>query len=173
MKTAAFKVTLPGGFALLLASVLGWPEPLSAQPVWPYAPPPPMVVPQTPNAQRNALGNLRSRVDWLRNATRTAPSYATGGFDMVWQQFQWLRASYDTFKQTLNPRQMADGANEVAELDAGLDILQEAFSGYQEDVAAGRTPSAALRDMCQVLSQAAAVWLQQLTKDSARLRVGW
>jgi hypothetical protein len=147
--------------------------PIPAQPVWPYGAPPAMTVPQTPQAQRTELNNLRSQVSWLQNATRTASSYATGGIDAVWQQFQRMRASYGVFRMTLTPAQLAAGANEIAELDAGLDILQEAFGNYQQDVAQGRPAHPALRDMCQVLGQAAGVWLQQLNRDCARLRVGW
>ena len=92
---------------------------------------------------------------------------------MVWQQFQIMRSAYDAFKRSLNARQLTQGANQLAELEAGLDILQEAFGYYQNDVAAGRPASTALREMCQVLGKAAGVWLQQLNKDSAHLRVGW
>src|SRR5258705_4107764 len=83
--------------------------------------------PTTPTAQRNALNALRAQVNWFRNATRTAPNYATGNYDYVWQQFQRLRRAYDEFKATLTPKQSASGANELVELDAGLNILEEAF----------------------------------------------
>ena len=62
---------------------------------------------------------------------------------------------------------------EIAELGAGLDIIQEAFTNYRDDLAAGRSPAVALNDLCQVLGKAASVWLQELNKDAARLRVGW
>ena len=119
------------------------------------------------------MSAVRSRVAWLQNATRTAPSYATGADGLVWQQFQLLRGAYQAFTMTLNPQQAANGANDLAELASGLDILQEAFSNYQDDVANGRDQSAALRDMCQVLRQAAGVWLQEFNKDCSRLRAGW
>jgi hypothetical protein len=73
---------------------------------------------------------------------------------------------------TLNPQQLADGANELAELSAGLDILQEAFTNYQNDVAGGRSESAAFAELSRVLRQAAEAWLQELNRVSARLRVG-
>jgi hypothetical protein len=130
-----------------------------------------MAATTTPDAQRNALRNLRSEVSWLQNATRTAVNSPTG-VSLVWQQFQQLRRSYIAFRLTLNPRQLAEGANELAELDAGLDILQEAFGYYDRDVGAGRPVSAALRDMCKVLGEGAGLWLQEVVKNSARLRVG-
>jgi len=171
MKLIPGKLMATFGFVSLMAGLPVAPPALRAQAPW-TAVPPMMAVPTTPDAQRVALSNLRSRVNWLQNATRTAPNYASGGADMVRAQFQYLKASYGTFTLTLNARQQAEGANEIAELSAGLDILQEAFSNYQDDVAAGRSVGSALNDLCQVLGRAAGVWLQQLNKDAARLRVG-
>ncbi len=134
---------------------------------WPFVPP------TTPDAQRNALGAVRSQVNWLQNATRTASNYGGQGYDNVWQQFQMLRGAFGAFKQTLNPGQLAEGANSLAELEAGLDIIQEAFANYQADVAAGQMASSALRNMCQVLREGSSLWLQELNKTCSRLRVGW
>jgi len=84
-----------------------------------------------------------------------------------------LHNTYQDFKNTLTPQQLAYGANELAELDAGLDILAESFSNYQEDMAAGQSSARAFRNMCQVLGRATGFWLQELNTVSARLRVGW
>jgi hypothetical protein len=149
------------------------PHPGWSQVPWPGAPGPMTPIPTTPNSQRNALSNVRSRVSWLQNATRSAPSYANNGAQMLWQQFQSLRESYSTFTQTLNAQQAAYGGNELAELGAGLDIIQEAFNNYQDDLASGRYPATAMSDLCQVLQEASAAWLQELNQDCARLRVGW
>ncbi len=139
---------------------------LRAQPLMPSPPPS-----TTPAAQRNALNALRAQVNWFRNATRTAPSYATGNYGMVLHQFQLMREAYNAFKATLTPNQLTAGANELAELEAGLDILQEAFDDYQQDVAVGRSPNAAFKSMCQVLNGAASVWLKELNKTAKRLRL--
>jgi len=87
--------------------------------------------------------------------------------------FQGVRSIYGTFKSTLTPQQVNYGANELADLDAGLDIIQEAFTEDEQDVASGKARSMALRDMCRVLDQGMAVWLQQVNTSSSRLRVGW
>jgi hypothetical protein len=161
---------------VLALLVLGQPLPsrsLKAQAVWPFGPPPTMAVPQTPDAQRNAMSTVRAQVGWLQNATQTASSYTGGGADMIWQQFQMLRNAYTGFTMTLNPQQTSYGANELAELSAGLDILQEAFTNYQDDLANGRSTMAAMNDLCQVLSQAAQVWLQEFNQDCSRIRAGW
>jgi hypothetical protein len=134
--------------------------------------PGPFATPITPDTQRNSLKALQGQVGWLQNATRTAPNYATGGCDLLWQQFQSVRLAYSGLKGTLTPRQLDYGANDLAELEAGLDIIQEAFTEYQNDLAGGRAATTALRSLCQVLGQAAGLWLQELNKDCARLRVG-
>ena len=139
---------------------------------WPYAPPPPFAAPTNPSAQRSAADGVRSQVGWVQNACRTASSYGDNGYGIIWQQFQNLRGAYIGFKNTLSPQQLSNGANEIAELDAGLDILQESFSNYQEDVAGGQPTSSALNSLCQVLSQASGVWLQEFNRDCVRIRVG-
>jgi hypothetical protein len=151
------------GLALLLTIF----APIQVLAVWPFAP-----VPTTPTSQRTAINKVRSQVDWLQNATRTAPRFATGGYGILLQQFNALRANFINFTHTLNDQQLAQGANDLAELDAGLDIIQQAFWNYQEAVAAGQSENLALRDMGQVLHQASRVWLQEFNSVSARLRAG-
>ena len=141
-------------------------SPILALAQWPFAPP------TTPDAQRNAMNAVRSQVNWLQNATRTSPSYGSGGYGNVQQQFDALRSAYINFTHSLNEQQLARGANDLAELDAGLGIIQEAFANYQEAVGAGQSPNSALRDLCQVLRQASQVWLQEFNNRCARLRVG-
>lgn len=146
---------------------------LRAQVPWGYPPPPFMPTPSTPMAQRNAQQSVRSQVTWVQNSTQTAPNYGNGGYGLIWQQFQILRAAFSAFKGTLNPQQLSAGANEIAELDAGLDILQEAFTNYQQEIADGQSGTTAFNNMCQVLYQASGVWLQEFNSDCSRLRVGW
>jgi len=129
--------------------------------------------PSSPAAQQNAMVSVRSGVQWLQNSARTAPPFGTEGSGRVWQQFQTVRMVYEAFKQTLTPQQFAYGANNLAELDAGLDILQEVFVNYQTDLAAGRPASAALRNMSQVLRKGSDLWLREFNKTCSLLRVGW
>ena len=142
------------------------PELPRARAQWPYA------APTTPDAQRNALNSLQAQVNWLQNATRTAPTYGNGGYGVLAQQFASVRGAYTSFKSTLTPQQLDYGANDLAEQEAGLDIIQEAFGNYAEDIANGRSSSSALRTLCQVLGQATNVWWQECKRDAARLRVG-
>ena len=133
--------------------------------------PPGLPVPTTPTAQRNALNLLRSQVNSLCNATQVAPSYATGSYGLVLQQFQLLRRTFNDFRATLPPDKVAMAANDLAELGSGLDILQEGFSGYLQDVAAGRSPTAAFQTLCDDLNEAAGVWLQKLNSTADRLNL--
>jgi len=146
---------------------------LCAQVPWGYGPPPGGLTPNTPMAQRSAQTTVQSQVTWFQNSTRTASNYGDGGYGMVWQQFQMLQGAYNAFKATLTQRQLSAGANELAELDAGLGILEEAFTNYQQDVANGQSSTSAFNNMCQVLRQASGVWLQEFNSDCGRLRVGW
>jgi hypothetical protein len=134
---------------------------------WPPGPPI-----TSPNQQRNALNAVRSQIGVFQNATRNAPYYAQNGYGNLFEQFQGLRQAYNGLKQTLNPGQQNAGANAFAELDAGLDILEQAFANYQNDLSAGRDARVALRDTCQVLREASTVWAQQLKKTCYELRVG-
>ena len=126
----------------------------------------------SPNDQRNALNGLRTQLNFFQNATRTASNYGEQGYGNMWGQFQSLRGTYSEFRRTLSPHQLERGGNAMAELDAGLDIIQEAFTIYQNDIAAGRNGNAALRDMCQVLREGTQVWAQELKRVCSQLRVG-
>ena len=173
MKSTLFKFAVPAGLAFSAALLAVVPSLIRAQYPGPYAAPPGMAVPTTPMAQRNALSAVRAQVGWLQNATRSAPGYGSQGAAMLWQQFEGVSRAYSGFTMTLNPQQAAEGANEFAELAGGLNIIQEAFTNYQDDLASGRLVSVALYDLCQVLNQAAGVWLQELNQDCSNLGVGW
>jgi len=119
------------------------------------------------------LTALRSQIKFFQNTTRTAPNYGTAAYDNVLGQFETLRAVYNGLKQTLNARQLDKGANSLAELDAGLEILNEAFTNCQNDFAAGREARQAIRSMCQALREGSQVWAQELEKICSQLRVGF
>lgn len=82
-----------------------------------------------------------------------------------------VRDAYRAFHSTLTPPQLSAAANELAELNAGLDIIQEGFAEYQNDVGTGRTANAAFRGMSQALDEAAVVWLQELDRVASQLGI--
>ena len=164
MKFFSSKLALPLGLGLLGSLALLWASVDYAQAQWPYAPPP------SPMAQRNGLNLVLNQVNWFRNATRT--SSANNGCAVLVQQFQGVRDQYGAFKSTLDPQQLASSANQLAELDSGLDIIQEAFNDYQTAVANGQANFAAFSNMCQVLNEAMGVWTQELKRVCRQMRVG-
>jgi len=167
MKCSAKKLALPAALGLWVSLAVLLANMVSAQAQWPFAPP------TTPMAQRNAMNLVINQVNWFQNATRTASSVAGGGYGVLVQQFQAVRDQYAGFKSTLTPQQLTSGANQVAELDAGLDIIQEAFGDYQAAVANGQSSASAFRNLCQVLNEAIGVWVQEFKQDCRQLRVGW
>jgi hypothetical protein len=167
MKLISSKLALPVGLGLLASLAVLWASVVYAQAQLPFAPT------TTPMAQRNSLNLVLNRVNWFQNATRTAPSYTGGGYGILVQQFQAVRDQYNGLKSTLTPQQLASGANQLAELDAGLDIIQEAFTDYQTAVANGQSSRTALANMCHVLNEAIGVWTRELKQDCRQLRVGW
>jgi hypothetical protein len=168
MKSFTKKLALPASLGLIVCLALLWANLVYAQAPWPFAPP------TTPMAQRNAMNLVVNQVGWFQNATRTASSYTGGGgYGLLVQQFQAVRDQYAGFKSTLNPQQLSNGANLIAELDSGLDIIQEAFADYQAAIANGQSDSTAFANMRQVLNEAMGVWVQEFKQDCRQLRVGW
>ena len=83
-----------------------------------------------------------------------------------------MRDQYNSFKSTLTPEQLASSANQLAKLDAGLDIIQQAFTGYQTAVANGHSSNTASANLRQMLNKAIRVWTQELKQDRRQLRIG-
>jgi hypothetical protein len=167
MTSFAKKAVVPAGLGLLGGLALLWANVVYAQAPWPFAPQ------TTPMAQRNAMNLVNNQVNWFQNATRTASNYGGGGYGLLVQQFQAVRDQYAGFKSTLSPQQLNSGGNQVAELDSGLNIIQEAFADYQNAVANGQSDSSAFANMRQVLNEAMGVWGQEFKQNCRQLRVGW
>src|SRR5208282_3323922 len=134
---------------------------------WPYAP----VI--TPMAQQNAMNLVLSQVSWFQNATQSYSYSGTRGYGLLVQQFQAVRDQFGGFRRTLSPNQLDVGANQLAELQAGLDIIREAFTDYQTAVANGQSSQSAFANMRSVLNQAMGVWAQEFKKDCRQMQVGW
>src|SRR4051812_26153634 len=153
------------GFTKLFLSIVVALSPLTAMAQFV----PPVASPQ---AQRNCLGMVRTKISIFLNVTRTAPNFGQQAYGNLLGEYQELRTAYDNLKQTLAPAQWQRGANSLAELDAGLDIISEAFTNFQNDLAVGRSSGSATRDLCQVLRQGVQLWSQELNKTASGLRIG-
>jgi hypothetical protein len=167
MNSFARKRTLPVGLGLLLGFAACYAQRAHAQ----FVPLPSAQT--TPMSQRNAMNLVLNQLRSFQNTSGSAGSYVGGGYGMLAQQFQAVRDQYNNFKTTLNPQQANVGANQIAELDSGLDIIAEAFSDYQAAVANGQNATSAYNNMRQVLNQALQVWMQEFKRTCNQLRVGW
>jgi hypothetical protein len=155
-------------FILLIAwSGVSGPERSLAQPppLVPYGAP-------TPQNQRQFYEQLLMQLRWLQNATQSASMLNTAPDVTLFRQFDAIGVAFRAFTQTLTPWQAQRGANELADLDAGLSIIGEAFPNFQEDLNQGRSPQIALRTLCQVLREASQVWERQLRQTATTIRVG-
>jgi len=159
--TQTWRLVPVAGLVALFAGLVG----VHAQ--WPYVPP------TNPMAQRNAMKLVRNQIKWFQATTRTEGSYVGGGYGNLLQQFQAVGDQSAGLKTTLTPQQLNVGSNQVAELDAGLDIIAEAFTDYETAVANGQSDITALNNLRQVLNRAMAVWGQQFKQTCHQLRVGW
>ena len=164
MKPTLKKLALLTGLGFLACLIMSPASRVGAQPFWPY------VVQTTPMAQNNAMNVVLNQVRLCQNSTR-ASSYMNG-YALLSQQFQEVRNQYAGFKGTLTPWQFGYGGNRLAELDAGLDIIQEAFADYQTAVANGQSPSRAFNNMKQVLNRAMGAWAQEFKQVCNQIRVG-
>ncbi len=167
MKTITEKLAPAAGLGLLVGLAALLAAQAGAQTAWPFAPP------TNPMAQRNSMNLVLNQVKWLQTTTRTSGSYVGGGYGLLMQQFQAVRNQYAGFKSSLTPRQLNQGANQLAELDAGLDIIQEAFADYEAAVANGQSEVSAFTNLRRVLNQGIGVWAQEFRQTCSRLQVGW
>ena len=167
MKFISSKLALSRGLGLLVSLAVLWASVVDTQAQSPFVPP------TTPMAQRNAMNLVLNQVNWFQNAARISSSYPGGGYGLLVQQFQAVRTQYSGFKSTLTPQQLASRANQLAELDAGLDIIQEAFTDYQTAVANGQSSNTTSANLRQVLNKFIRVWAQELKQDCRQMRVGW
>jgi hypothetical protein len=137
---------------------------VGAQPFWPY------VSPTNPMSQNNARNLVLNQIRMCQNSTRASSHLK--GYGLLSQQFQEVHNQYAGFKGTLTPWQLGYGGNRLADLDAGLDIIQEAFADYQTAVGNGESANRAFNNLKQVLSQALAAWAQEFKQVCNQIRVG-
>jgi hypothetical protein len=84
-------------------------------------------------------------------------------------QFQNLRHTFNAVGDLALQLQTPRAANAAAELQAGLDIISEAFLPVQQEIQAGTSNCDTALRMCQVLDEALMVWQKELKRCSSRL----
>ena len=122
--------------------------------------------------QRQILSQLQSQLRMLQQATRNASMFNAAPDEMLWTQFDGVRVGFQVLTSSLSPWQLDRGANDLAELDAGLGIIAEAFPNFQDDLSNGRPQAVALRTLCQVLRESFDLWERQLNQVASRLHIG-
>jgi len=170
---------------VLVILILGLPVAsprLAAQviPGWPVGEPPPFV--QGPNLAatlRNAAQATAGQARLARQAAadmgRRARS-ATYQMQNFWPdyqnlqfQFQGLRSTFNLLGQQVIQLQLPRAANAAAELDAGLNIIAEAFAPVQQEIQAGMVNRDTVIRMCRALELALQEWEKELRKNASRL----
>jgi hypothetical protein len=96
----------------------------------------------------------------------------TGADVVLWRHYEGLGISFKALKRSLSPQQLQFGANDLAELEAGLAIVGEAFAYFQEDLNQGRHATVAFRTLCQVLRDSSRLWGRELNRVARQLQVG-
>lgn len=126
--------------------------------------------PPLPYGHRASLVPLQMQLEEFQKTCRRAPGYYNqGGYEMLRKQFQVVRSTYASFKDTLGPNQLYEGANDLAELDAGLDVIEESFTSYQKERKNTFPASAGFDSLCNVLSRSVKAWSGQLQTVYYRL----
>jgi len=101
--------------------------------------------------------------------------YSTQNFTTDYQNLQLhfsnLRNVFNQVAGLVVQLQSARAANATAELDAGLNIIAEAFTPVQQQWQAGTLDRDTIVRMCRVLDEAMVEWQKELKKDSRRLGV--
>jgi hypothetical protein len=122
--------------------------------------------------QRQVLNNFQRQLDMFDDAIRNTTRFNTPPDVMLWHNFDGLRVGFQTIKSSLAPVQVQRGANDLADLDAGLAIIAEAFPNFQEDLNNGRSYQVALHTLRQVLRDSMRIWTQQFNSVARRLQIG-
>jgi hypothetical protein len=158
------------------------PLPATAQAVspWPAGMPPPFL--QGPTLADTLRNGAQASSDLARLTAQTA--YELGrrarspGYQMqnLWNdyqnlehQFQNLRATFHAVAQLALQLQTARAANAAAELEAGLNVISEAFLPVQQEMQAGAVNRDTVARMGRVLHEALGEWQKELKKCSSRL----
>lgn len=169
-----------------MVQVAGWLAigPLSATaqfiaPGYPGAPLPFLQGPDLASTLRNgaqmASDQSRSTAQFARDMGQRArgAGYQTQNLLTDYQNLEWqfhsLQFLFNALGQLALQLQTPRAANAVAELEAGLNIISEAFTPVQQEMQADVLNRDTVVSMGQVLNEALLEWQKELKKCSSRL----
>lgn len=160
------------------------PRPATAQLVAPWNAAPPLPFLQGPDLASTLRNGVQMASDLSRFTAQTAtdvgrrarsPGYLMQNLAADYQnllfQFQNLQNTFRAVAGVARQLQSARAANAAAELEAGLNIISEAFGPVQQELQAGKGNRDTVVRMCQVLNEALLEWQKELKKCSSRLGV--
>jgi len=175
-------VSLGGLIGIVAANIIGWTGPAIAQLI--SLPGAPLSFVQGPTLADTLRNGAQATSDQARQTAQAAgemgrrarsPGYQTQNFAVDFQnlqiQFQNLRAVFSQVAAFVPQLQSPRAANAAAELDAGLNIIAEAFTPVQQQWQAGTLDRRNVVMMCEVLNEAVIEWQKELKKNSRRLGV--
>jgi hypothetical protein len=158
------------------------PLPATAQAVspWPAGMPPPFL--QGPTLEATLRNGVQTASDQARLTAQAATEMGRRSRGVAYQlqnlwndyqllemQFQNLRTTFSAVAGLAAQLQSARALNAAAELEAGLNILSEAFAPVQQELQAGTLNRDTVQRMCQVLNEALLEWQKELKRCSSRL----
>jgi hypothetical protein len=168
--------------ALVALGLAFAPMPAPAQLVAPWNAAPPLPFLQGPDLASTLRNGAQAASDQSRRTAQTAndlsrrarsPGYLMqnlwNDFQNLEYQFQNLRGTFRALGELALQLQTPRAANAVAELDAGLNIISEAFTPVRQELQAGMANRDTVVRMGQVMNEALLEWQKELKKCSARL----
>lgn len=135
----------------------------------------PTLVDTLRNGAQAASDQSRNTAQFARDLSQRARGvgYQMQNFSADYQnlvyQFQNLRYTFNALGQLALQLQTPQAANAVAELEAGLNIISEAFTPMQQEMQAGAFNPDTIQRMCGAINQALLEWQKELKRCSARL----
>lgn len=168
------------GMAVLGLAMVPLPAKAQAVSPWPAGMPPPFL--QAPTPADTLRNGVQTASDQARLAAQAATEMGRRARGVAYQmqnlwndyqlleiQFQNLRTTFHAVAELALQLQSARAANAAAELEAGLNIISEAFAPVQQEMQAGTLNRDTVQRMCQVLNEALLEWQKELKRCSSRL----
>ena len=175
-------ISLVGGTAMAALWLVLAPLPATAQAVSPWPASMPLPFLQGPTLGTTLRNGAQAASDQARRTAQCAKEMGyrarSAGYQMqnLWTdyqnlevQFQNLRATFNAVGELALQLQSPRAANAAAELQAGLDIISEAFTPVQQEIQASTLNRDTVLRMCEVLNEALMEWQKELKRCSSRL----
>ena len=129
---------------------------------------------------RQAVETTQNQVKYVRADARTLgrrisdEKYTPEAFMLDYRdlqiQFQKLTGTFDWLAKLAAQFDHPSVANAVAEMDAGLKIIAEAFVPVQQEIDAGTIERTTIAQMTRILDSAIGEWSSEMKRNQYRLR---